>query len=306
MVDVVINHRVGTTDWADFTNPDWSLYSVVNSDECECGLGNADTGDSWIGGRDIDHTNVNEVQNGIITWLNEILKPIGFTGIRFDFTRGYGPEYAGIYANAFDAEFCVGEVWYDFDPNDMDPNRQKIVEWIDGTGASCGAFDFTTKGILNDALSNGNYFRLKATDGKPQGLIGWWPEMSVTFVENHDTGPAETCGSGQNGWPVPCDKVMEGYAYILTHPGIPTIFFPHIYDWDFKSSIAELTNLRRTAGVTSTSEVNIQEAAQGLYAAIVTGKNNQLAIKIGPNDWSPQGDGWDLRTWGNYYAVWIK
>lgn len=24
---------------------------------------------------------------------------------------------------------------------------------------------------------------------------------------------------------------MEGYAYILTHPGIPTVFYDHFYDW---------------------------------------------------------------------------
>lgn len=24
---------------------------------------------------------------------------------------------------------------------------------------------------------------------------------------------------------------MQGYAYILTHPGIPAIFYDHFYDW---------------------------------------------------------------------------
>lgn len=305
VADIVINHRVGTTDWADFTNPDWSLYAVVSNDECDCGKGNPDTGDGFGSGRDIDHKNVDEVQKGIVTWLNDVLKPIGFSGIRFDFAKGFSPEYFGLYANAFDAEFCVGELWDDFNPNDMDPSRQKIVNWIDGTGASCGAFDFTTKGIINDALSNNNYFRFKATDGKPQGVIGWMPAMAVTFVDNHDTGPAEVCGSGQNMWPVPCDKVMQGYAYIMTHPGVPTVYFPHIYDWNHKQPIADLIKARKAAGVTSTSAVSIEEATQGLYAAIITGKTHKLAMKIGPNDWSP-GSGWNLQTSGTNYAVWMN
>jgi alpha-amylase len=305
IADVVVNHRVGTTGWSDFTNPNWTTYTIVNNDECNCGLGAGDTGDGFSGGRDLAHTNVGEVQNGIINWLNYTIKPVGFSGLRFDYVKGFSPAYVAQYANAFQAEFCVGELWPDFDLNNMDANRQAIMNWINGTNSSCGAFDFTTKGILNDALANGNYWRLKATDGKPQGALGWWPAMSVTFVDNHDTGPAESCGSGQNLWPAPCGKVMEGYAYILSHPGIPTVFYPHIYNWNLKTPIAALMKARKDAGVTSTSAVAIQQATQGLYAAIVTGNTRQLAMKIGPNSWSP-GSGWTLQTSGTNYAVWMK
>ncbi|RYE68885.1 MAG: alpha-amylase, partial [Oxalobacteraceae bacterium] len=62
---------------------------------------------------------------------------------------------------------------------------------------------------------------------------------------------------------------------------------------------------RKDAGVTSTSAVAIQQATQGLYAAIVTGNTRQLAMKIGPNSWSP-GSGWTLQTSGTNYAVWMK
>jgi len=305
IADVVVNHRVGTTGWSDFTNPNWTTYTIVNGDECNCGLGAADTGDGFSGGRDIAHTNVGEVQNGIVNWLNYTLKPVGFSGLRFDYVKGFGANYVGQYANAFGAEFCVGELWPNFDINNIDANRQAIMNWINGTSNSCGAFDFTTKGILNDALANGNYWRLKATDGKPQGAIGWWPAMMVTFVDNHDTGPAESCGSGQNLWPAPCGKVMEGYAYILSHPGIPTVFYPHVYNWNLKTPIAALIKARKAAGVNSTSAVAIQQAAQGLYAAIITGSTHQLAMKIGPNSWSP-GTGWTLQTSGTNYAVWMK
>lgn len=305
VADIVVNHRVGTKGWADFTNPTWSTHTVVNGDECNCGLGNGDTGTGFSAGRDLDHTNVGETQNGIKHWLNYTVKPVGFTGLRFDYVRGFGAGYAGQYSNAFAPDFCVGEVWPDFDLNNLNANRQLIMDWINGTGNACGAFDFTTKGILNDALANGNYWRLKATDGKPQGTIGWWPAMSVTFVDNHDTGPSESCGSGQNLWAAPCGSVMQGYAYILSHPGIPTVYYPHVYDWGLKTQIGALIKARKAAGVTSTSAVAIQQATQGLYAAIVTGGTRQLAMKIGPNSWSP-GTGWTLQASGTNYAVWIK
>jgi alpha-amylase len=34
------------------------------------------------------------------------------------------------------------------------------------------------------------YWRLKDADGKPTGLMGWWPSKAVTFLDNHDTGAA--------------------------------------------------------------------------------------------------------------------
>ena len=305
VADVVVNHRVGTTGWSDLTNPNWTTWAIVNNDECNCGLGNADTGDGFSAARDLDHRNVGEVQNGITTWLNSTIKPVGFSGLRFDYVKGFGASYAGQYANAFGAEFCVGELWTDLNLNDVNPHRQAIMNWINGTNNSCGAFDFTTKGLLNDALANGNYWRLKDAQGKPQGALGWWPAMSVTFVDNHDTGPSESCGSGQNHWPVPCGAVMQGYAYILSHPGIPTVYYPHIYNWGLKTPIAALMAARKAAGVHSTSAVAIQQATQGLYAAIITGSTRQLAMKIGPNSWSP-GAGWTLQTSGTNYAVWMK
>lgn len=305
VADVVVNHRVGTTGWSDLTNPNWTTWAIVNNDECNCGLGNADTGDGFSAARDLDHRNVGEVQNGITTWLNSTIKPVGFSGLRFDYVKGFGASYAGQYANAFGAEFCVGELWTDLNLNDVNPHRQAIMNWINGTNNSCGAFDFTTKGLLNDALANGNYWRLKDSAGKPQGALGWWPAMSVTFVDNHDTGPSESCSSGQNHWPVPCGAVMQGYAYILSHPGIPTVYYPHIYNWGLKTPIAALMAARKAAGVHSTSAVAIQQATQGLYAAIVTGSTRQLAMKIGPNSWSP-GAGWTLQTSGTNYAVWMK
>lgn len=302
VVDVVINHRVGTAGWADFTNPTWDCRAVVNSDEWTGKCGNADTGDGYSAARDIDHTQT-FVQNDIKTWLSSRLKGAGFTGIRFDYSKGYGASYAGMYQDAMAADFCVGEVWTNLDYNNVDAHRQLLMNYVDGSSGKCGAFDFTTKGLLNQALSANEYYRLKDSSGKPAGGIGWWPMKMVTFVDNHDTGPSESCSVGQNHWPVPCDKVMQGYAYILTHPGVPTIYYPHVYNWGLKADIKALVDARKAAGITSTSAVSIQQAATGLYAAIITGTNYQLAMKIGPNSWAPSGS-WTMVASGANYAVW--
>jgi alpha-amylase len=301
IADVVINHRVGNTGWYDFTNPTWGTWSIVSGDECNCGTGAADSGGGFDAARDLDHSNLT-VQNDIKTWMTSRLKAAGFTGIRYDYSKGYAASYAKLYHDAFAPDFCVGEVWTDLDFNNVDAHRQLLMNWIDGTGGTCAAFDFTTKGLLNRALQYSEYWRLRDSSGKPGGAIGWWAQKSVTFVDNHDTGPSESCSVGQNHWPVPCDKVMQGYAYILSHPGIPTVYYAHVYNWNLKSAIQTLMGIRKQQGITSTSTVAIQAAQTGLYAAII---NGNTAMKIGPNAWSP-GAGWTLAASGADYAVWTK
>lgn len=301
VADVVINHRVGTANWADFTNPTWDCRAVVNSDEWTGKCGNADSGDGYAAARDIDHSQT-FVQNDIKSWVGTRLKNAGFSGIRYDYSKGYAPSYAGIYHDAMAPGFCVGEIWTDLNFNNVDAHRQLLMNYVDGTGGKCGAFDFTTKGLLNQVLSYNEYGRLRDGSGKPAGGIGWWAQKMVTFVDNHDTGPSESCGVGQNHWPVPCDKVMQGYAYILTHPGIPTIYYPHVYNWGMKDAIKAIVNVRKEQGLTSTSAVAIQRAENGLYAAIIDAK---VAMKIGGADWNP-GSGWTLRASGSNYAVWTK
>ncbi|MDY7231756.1 carbohydrate-binding module family 20 domain-containing protein [Hyalangium rubrum] len=301
VADVVINHRVGTANWADFTNPTWGSYAVTNNDEWGQGTGAADSGDGYGAARDIDHGNA-VVQADLKSWLSSRLKGVGFSGIRYDYSKGYAPSYAKVYHDAMAPDFCVGEVWTDLNYNNVDAHRQLLINYVDGTGGTCGVFDFTTKGLLNQALTYNEYGRLKDATGKPAGGIGWWAQKMVTFVDNHDTGPSENCNVGQRHWPVPCDKVMQGYAYVLTHPGIPSVYYPHIYDWNLKAAIQALMGVRKTQGITSTSTVSIQRAENGLYAAIV---NGNTAVKIGGTDWNP-GTGWTLAASGSGYSVWTQ
>ncbi len=91
--------------------------------------------------------------------------------------------------------------------------RQRTINWCDNTGGTSAAFDFTTKGILQEAVSRREYWRLSDSQGRPAGVIGMWPSRGITFIDNHDT------GSTLNHWPFPSRHLNEGYAYILTHPG---------------------------------------------------------------------------------------
>jgi hypothetical protein len=56
----------------------------------------------------------------------------------------------------------------------QDGHRQRTINWIDQTGGSAAAFDFTTKGILQEALGRNELWRLVDSQGRPPGMLGMW------------------------------------------------------------------------------------------------------------------------------------
>uniref|UniRef100_A0A1D1ZBR2 Alpha-amylase n=1 Tax=Anthurium amnicola TaxID=1678845 RepID=A0A1D1ZBR2_9ARAE len=309
MADIVINHRVGTAQGhgGSYNRYDgmplpWDEHAVTS---CSGGRGNQSTGDNFHGVPNIDHMQ-SFVRKDIIEWLRWLRKSVGFLDFRFDFAKGYAPKFIKEYVEESKPIFSVGEYWdscnytppsYRLDYN-QDSHRQRIIDWIDNTGGLCAAFDFTTKGILQEAV-RGELWRLRDSQGKPPGVMGWWSSRAVTFIENHDT------GSTQGHWPFPSSHIMEGYAYILTHPGIPTVFYDHFYDCgdSIHDQIVKLMDIRKRRDIHSRSTVRILEAHPNLYSAII---GESVCMKIGDGSWCPNGEEWTLETSGDRYAVWHK
>lgn len=267
--------------------------------------GNQSTGANFDGVPNIDHTQT-FVRKDIIKWLKWLRGSIGFQDFRFDFAKGYAAKFVKEYIEESKPVFAVGEYWdsctysspdYRLDYN-QDSHRQRIINWIDKTGGLCAAFDFTTKGILQEAVK-GELWRLRDSQGKPPGVMGWWPSRAVTFIENHDT------GSTQAHWPFPSGHAMEGYAYLLTHPGIPTVFYDHLYDCGntMHDEIVKLIDIRKKQDIHSRSAIRILEAEPNLYAAMI---DEKVCMKIGDRSWCPNDREWQLATSGHNYAVWHK
>ena len=342
VADIVLNHRDGSTGWVDFKNPDWGLNAITADDEAfanpASGVAGTPVGERGAveesnapyggpGGRDyaygdfrdIDHTNP-QVRRDIIRYLL-LLKGMGYRGWRYDMVHGYHARHLALYNRRSQPTFSVGEYDWSKQGEWRGWVRATATNKDDLTTAS-SVFDFTTQFTLKDnktnyaawgGFGNGLGFMGDTTDGVA------WKNRAVTFVENHDTGyRTNEDGSPQEGhkfdsfantW-----EVEQAYAYILTHPGVPCVYWKHYFDWGgvLRSRLAALINARKVAGVTSGSALFPQTNARerGVYAALVVGKQGSLYVRIGGNDsdWQPSNSGYrDYReyAYGAGWKVWV-
>ena len=345
VADIVINHRDGTNGWADFTNPAWGTWAICQDDEAfsspDSGIANTPADqrgkceeypDYRAGGtyaypsyRDINHTDL-RVRADIERFLLS-LQSLGYRGWRYDMVHGYGARWISVYNRLTHPTFSVGE----YDWSEQEQQRGWTMATATdpaATGESrlrtgSDVFDFATQWRLKE-ITQGNYTALYGF-GFGVGLVGdttdglAWKNRAVTFVENHDTGyrtdpdrtPQEDhkFDSFANNW-----QVEQAYAQILTHPGVPSVYWKHYFEWgsDLQNKISALINARKIAGVTSGSRVDMQGNARtaGVYAARITGSHGMLYVRIGGNDqkWQPSDSGYaDYREYarGAGWQVWV-
>ena len=296
--DVVINHKNGLTNWADFPNETvtgpttgktytltWcadmqNLWGICSNDEVFDDGGNhggdityvcsseanQDEADNFDGCRDLDHTDA-RVQQNVCNYLDFLLDELGYAGFRYDMVKGYKAYYTGLYNQHAKPEFSVGEYW--------DGSYENVVGyWLKETGipadgeVQSAAFDFPLKFSMNNVFNNGAWTALsnKGVAGDPD-----WSRYAVTFVDNHDTYRNDDRVSS---------NVLAANAFILTMPGTPCVFLPH---WkQYKPEIKKMIEARKAAGITNESPITAQYDVDGLgYYLKVTGTKGSIILTLG-------------------------
>ncbi|CAM3458533.1 glucan 1,4-alpha-maltohexaosidase [Pseudomonas floridensis] len=200
-------------------------------------------------------------------------------GLRFDFVKGYSAATVNRWMEAFgDQQFCVGELWKA--PGEYPPEDSRhIASWQDALKqwsdqSRCTVFDFA----LKERMQNGDITQWKyGLNANPDAN---WRAAAVTFVDNHDTGYSPGANGGQHHWALPEHLRDQAYAYILSSPGTPTVYWPDMYDWPRGSLLRQLIQIRRSAGIRADSPISFLKTATGLVAE-VTGTRQLLLIALG-------------------------
>ena len=311
IADVVINHRKNLSNWVDFPAETYkgTTYQLQSTDICADDDGgqtatwakangyslstNADTGEGWSGMRDLDHQSAN-VQTTVKAYLDFLLNDLGYTGFRYDMTKGYASSYTGMYNSAAQPTYSVGEYW--------DGDKTRVIAWLAGTKVNgniqSAAFDFPLRYAVRDAINNNNWTKLDAGGLATQNA---YKRYAVTFVENHDT---ERRSATETQDPIKADTLAAN-AYILAMPGTPCVFLKH---WtDCKGDLKNMILVRNMAGITNQSRWARTESSTSRYVVTVTGDNCKLIAALGPgaSSYAP-ASGYTLAAEGRKYRYYVE
>lgn len=319
IVDIVINHRDAQqvniySQWVSWGGPAHKIASgkMVWGDQTGRPSGveywdndrpeeitylhggrSLDDGDRGFGAN-VGHTNM-KAKSDIKEWMRWLKDDIQFDGWRYDYVKGFAAYHIGDYNDHTNPYLSVGEYW---------DNAENIYSWINGThidnSKKSSAFDFPLKWHLNEIFWGWKPFhKLGLWKMGENTITGGWPEKSVTFLDNHDT----TKEAGKE-FPKDDKRLIQGHVFLLTHPGIPCIFWTHYYERNqfVHDKIKELCQFRKNNGITNLSNVEVIES-HSCYAARI---NGNVIVKIGDDFWSPSGvpGNWQLKMSGDGYAIW--
>ncbi|MBL6669316.1 MAG: hypothetical protein ISP72_04255 [Flavobacteriaceae bacterium] len=312
MADLVFNHRAATETWTDFFNPSWSCESICIDDEATTNpnmfgtvpCGDKDEGLNWSSARDLNHKSI-EVQEGLKEFISR-LNNIGFDSWRYDFGQGYPSKYIASYNNSSSYYIAVAEVW--------SGNIDTLKYWIDNSDKTISGqvvektavFDFALKYKLNEAIVNKRFDRLNINYSL--GFHQGYKDKSITFLDNHDSG----CINHNNCESLYSSNIIEieqGYAYLLTHPGIPMIWIYHYLFADpfgnLKQTINQLIELRKEMKIHANSNINVLDIANGNGGYYLAEIDNKLLIEIGSGGHQPNQN-YDLILSSSGFNIWKK
>lgn len=294
VADLVINHRDGYRSWAKFVDPDFGIgYRSIHSNDSFFteGPGKKVPQDQrgtfkdpniytfWKPVRNIDHTQP-EVRQHVREYMQNLMV-LGFKGFRFDVANGYPSEYMVEYLEHAKPEFAVAEYWNGCD--------RDVETYLNHRRNMLKAFDFPLMYKLISAIKHRHYDQLK-TDIRLSGLLGLKPNGAVTFVDNHDTLHTMNPDEGFKQY----HEMLAAYAFILTHPGVPCIYWEQLFvenqqgSFELNTDILDLILIRQNYKIKSDSSIYIFAAVSGNdggYMAII---DNRISLCLGNQKWQAQ------------------
>ena len=218
-------------------------------------------------------------------WGQWLTTTLGFDGYRFDAAKYIDPYYLAQWINTSEMSnrYYVAEHW---------SSASEIQTWVDQinsyiTGSrKMTAFDFPLYYALQSFCDDPNY---DARNLHNAGLYPLWGSgyYITTFASNHDVFRPYT--SAHN--PI-INNIELAYAYILTHPGTATIFYPDYFGGTFYNSDS-------TESFTMTGVPQDIEVLMRIRKKFVSGNFHKLT-EVGNPDYKPGNDRYASGDYSGY------
>jgi alpha-amylase len=230
------------------------------------------------------------VRKRVVRALDELVKDCRIDGWRWKTSSAYEPrDLAKWYKLIKNKKFIsIVNYWESLVRNPVH-EPQRIVNWMKKIGGM--AVDLPGKRRIQNACAVDLRHGLNLSSKRSVR------ENIVTFVDDHEMGASpwsSANGWGQQTWPCPPEFKSRAYAFILTSPGLPCVYWPDCYDWGFEWIISELIRLRRAAGITPASAWrDLSEGYSGFVYATANRKGEDALIVAIASNYSgpPRRDG---------------
>ena len=208
-------------------------------------------------------TNLDHHREHVQDWLwkdeNSVAKyyknVMGFDGWRFDYVLGFEDFVIKDWLEAVGG-FSVSELW--------DGNPDVLRNHIEATGS--GVFDFAAFYVMEQAFDRNHDLTGLTNDQVWQTH----PEKAVTFTANHDT---EKDGNEDNI--ISPENKLKAYAFIMTHPGYPTVFYLDYENTEFQDQLNKLINIHNSL---ATGTLNVIYADNDEYIMQRSGDANNPGL----------------------------
>lgn len=215
-----------------------------------------------------------------IRYLKDRVNGIGYDAFRYDAVKYYD---SWIVQSIQEWQKCFGVAEY------WDGDKNAIKAYLDYIRWSCSAFDFPLFYTLRGMCDNPFYDMRWLWNS---GMVFESPMHSVTFCDNHDTDRSQ---------PILNDKLLA-YAFILTHEGVPCVFWKDYYNYGLalSGSSGGIDNLCRIHRDYAGGVTNLLYSDNHLYIAQRQGYQNKKGLIVAINSDSNKWRGlWVKTQWPN-------
>lgn len=208
-----IDHAVGSDKNA--------IYKILNDygEEWEPLVHNEKGNFDYLILNDIETRNP-AVREELKRWGKWYYDTVQFDGVRLDAVKHINPGFFIEWLNYMRAEinpnlFALGEYW-------LSDDLPVLLKYIEATGKKMSLFDAPLHHNFSVASIEKNKYDLREVFN--DSLVKIYPDLAVTFVDNHDTQPLQSLEEFTEQWFKP-----HAYALILLREeGYPCVFLPDL------------------------------------------------------------------------------